>query len=673
MPAITGTTIMILTNVGLQLFNSMRGNRTNEAMRQKQQEFQRASQERNHERMMQLLRESQALQEEWEKEMHDTRVNNINEDFDQLISRVFQQQALQHWPLFVLPMVMKNQSLGSYRAKSDENIALHVILTPSNSQSFNNSVFPQIEQGVEAFCNRHWNTHSNHPILFYGGAWKSRTAPSENDISQLKADLPHLPVLLISPYFTDNDDKLVFNINMWGVGQTQEAVIVPTDKEFSYYNIYAKEMNYGEELASTTIEEFIPYLQCLIGYLADVYFWSAHSEAPILPSLLTIGAINTDGMKYLLSSNESRYSDLMINATNNDTDAYIDFDNLYSLYIGNIPIWNEKIRNEKLEELFMSCANYFFKKDFLTLEDVADFATYTKTDAESISIFPFLRTIYSSHHGSENEYLKHPAIKNILNVFTEVTQEDYEVFDIPNFEIKHISTFAECKKIGAIAPDNFNFIVWNNNIIIGTFDTKENTPCIYLKNHNARFFIFRNKKDSYECNWNGKIYNYNLTTKKLIEMKKTNFETQFGRGFERIGRGVGKILDGITSVDMMPQDSVWDDDPHEQVQDDGMQKLLSHFIANAGKSVPAERVDNMSLQVVLDWVDENITPFAEKVYIVRGYSEEYKKYVFCVFFGSNDKIFIKEDSPKVCFITSQYNEEMKQTFKENNICIIPLK
>lgn len=156
-------------------------------------------------------------------------------------------------------------------------------------------------------------------------------------------------------------------------------------------------------------------------------------------------------------------------------------------------------------------------------------------------------------------------------------------------------------------------------------------------------------------------------------MKKTNFETQFGRGFERIGRGVGKILDGITSVDMMPQDSVWDDDPHEQVQDDGMQKLLSHFIANAGKSVPAERVDNMSLQVVLDWVDENITPFAEKVYIVRGYSEEYKKYVFCVFFGSNDKIFIKEDSPKVCFITSQYNEEMKQTFKENNICIIPLK
>lgn len=352
MPAITGTTIMILTNVGLQLFNSMRGNRTNEAMRQKQQEFQRASQERNHERMMQLLRESQALQEEWEKEMHDTRVNHINEDFDQLISRVFQQQALQHWPLSVLPMVMKNQSLGSYRAKSDENIALHVILTPSNSQSFNNSVFPQIEQGVEAFCNRHWNTHSNHPILFYGGAWKSRTAPSQNEISQLKADLPHLPVLLITPYFSDNDDKLVFNIYIWGVGQEQDAVIVPTEKEFSYYNIYAKEMNYGEELTSTTIEEFIPYLQCLIGYLADVYFWSAHAVAPILPSLLMMGAINTDGMKYLFAHSENNYS-LLLNEAEQEKKSKKSFNDsdLLNLLFAISPLLEQKEQALKLRDI----------------------------------------------------------------------------------------------------------------------------------------------------------------------------------------------------------------------------------------------------------------------------------------------------------------------------------
>ncbi len=427
MPAITGTTIMILTNVGLQLFNSMRGNKTNEAMRQKQQEFQRASQERNHERMMQLLWEGQALQEEWEKEMHDTRVSNINEDFDQLISRVFQQQALQHWPLSVLPMVMKNQSLGSYRAKSDENIALHVILTPSNSQSFNRSVFPQIEQGVEAFCNRHWNTHSNHPILFYGGAWKSRTAPTGNDISQLKADLPHLPVLLITPYFTDNDDKLVFNINMWGVGQEQDAVIVPTETEFSYYNIYAKEMNYGEELASTTIEEFIPYLQCLIGYLADVYFWSAHAVAPILPSLLTMGAINTDGMKYLLSSNQERYENLLETTEEQVKNYPVRINHLLALYEGQKPFIKPAEQYSAINNILLAYCNGSSKKYKSGDEAICKFP-WTKQDE------PFLKSLsrcYENKNRHLIQIIKELEKADNINVYCEVIEEsDVYIVDI---------------------------------------------------------------------------------------------------------------------------------------------------------------------------------------------------------------------------------------------------
>lgn len=463
MPAITGTTIMILTNVGLQLFNSMRGNRTNEAMRQKQQEFQRASQERNHERMMQLLREGQAMQEEWEKEMHDTRVSNINEDFDQLISRVFQQQALQHWPLSVLPMVMKNQSLGSYRAKSDENIALHVILTPSNSQSFNSSVFPQIEQGVEAFCNRHWNSHSNHPILFYGGAWKSRTAPSQNEISQLKADLPHLPVLLITPYFSDNDDKLVFNINMWGVGQEQDAVIVPTEKEFSYYNIYAKEMNYGEELASTTIEEFIPYLQCLIGYLADVYFWSAHAVAPILPSLLTMGAINTDGMKYLLKTNEERYMQLMDNTEELVNQLSVSPNQLISLYEGTNVFYDQNTKLKKLGEI---------QKDVPIINEIYDI-----TQDGIIKQKPVKVTIISPHDFDENLYrvqtIQQYNIIDTLEEFRSFIQKNKQLIpvsepaiyiDIYKYAIFKFHIYSPDSKQIIIIPSGFDYCIKCNKL-----------------------------------------------------------------------------------------------------------------------------------------------------------------------------------------------------------------
>lgn len=289
MPALT--TIMVLSNVGLQLFNNWRSTNTNQALQKKQQEFQQASLERNHERMMQLLCEGQALQEQIEIENHETRIRNIGEDFDALIKRVFEQHALQKWPLTVLPMVMKNQSLGSYSANNGENVALHVILTPSNCDKFNASVFPQIENGVEIFCNQHWNTLSSHPILFYGEAWKSGVAPTDNEIAQLQADLPRLPILVVTPYFRPDNGKLVFKIHMWGVGNKQDLMIEPTKEEFSLYDKYVSNNTYDNDTIQTTIKEFVPYLQCMIGYLADVYFWSAHNIVPILPSVFAVGGL----------------------------------------------------------------------------------------------------------------------------------------------------------------------------------------------------------------------------------------------------------------------------------------------------------------------------------------------------------------------------------------------
>ncbi len=402
MPPIT--TIMVLTNVGLQLFNSLRSANTSEEMRKKQQEFQAAAQKKNHERMMQLLREGQALQEEMETQMHKDRIKNINEDFDNLIKRVFHSAALGEWPLRVLPMVMKNQSLGSYRANGNENIALHVIFTPSNCSNFNTAVFPQIEQGLEVFMNRHWTALSSHPILFYGGAWKSGVAPTHNEIAQLKADLPHLPVLMITPYFQPNNGKLVFNIHMWGMGGAQDLVIQPTEKEFSYYNVYGPDLNYGEDLASTTIEEFVPYLQCLIGYLADVYFWSAHSVAPILPSLLTMGAVNTDGMKYLLSSNQERYDELLTRVLNTIKQYPLSCEKLLALYEGDIAFGNKETQKRKLNDIVL---DYFNAKTGSAVSDIQsiEFDAINKTKYD-ISFLQAIASIYESYFDEEKELLK---------------------------------------------------------------------------------------------------------------------------------------------------------------------------------------------------------------------------------------------------------------------------
>lgn len=367
------TTIMILTNVGLQIFNSWRNTNTNDEMRRKQQAFQEAAQERNHEKMMQLLREGQAIQEQTEEDMHNLRMQNIENDFDNLIKRIFQQQALHQWPLRVLPMVMKNQSLGSIK-RSNENIALHVILTPSNSDNFNNVIFPKIELELENFLNQYWNTNSTHPIIFYSGAWKSNIAPTQNDIEQLHTDLSHLPVLVLTPKFQPNGENLVFTINMWGVETSNNNInkitIQPTEQELTYYKIYAPDTKYGDKLTEITIKEFVPYLQSMIGYLADVYFWSLHNRAPILPSLLSIGAIDITGLNYLVINNRKHYEELFLKCEKElQQNPYL-YEHLMTLYEGIDNLWSIEDRGEVIERLVLDYVNSRMKTEHIKLEQI---------------------------------------------------------------------------------------------------------------------------------------------------------------------------------------------------------------------------------------------------------------------------------------------------------------
>ncbi len=148
-------------------------------------------------------------------------------------------------------------------------------------------------------------------------------------------------------------------------------------------------------------------------------------------------------------------------------------------------------------------------------------------------------------------------------------------------------------------------------------------------------------------------------------MENQNYEQRLGNDFEKIGKSAGKLLDLFSKKigDLMNANPLSPD------KADFMQQLVSYFINTADK----ENIEDMKIQNVLDWVDANYdkSANADKVYIVKGVTSN-KKIVFCVFFGHGNEISIKEDQPKKCFVTSVLNDEMKQTFKDNNICEIPL-
>lgn len=349
-----GAITMILANVGLQIYNNWCGSRQNAALQQKREEFERAAKERNTEHMWQIMREGQELTLQLEKEKHADRLNELKDEVDHLLEKLTYETTISNWPLKVLPIVMKNQAFGNLLANQEENVAMHVIFTRSNYDKFNKLVYPVVEKQLEQYCDKHWSTMTDHPILFYSGAWKPMVNPTDVQVNAMREELKNLPTLLITPFFRPNDGKLVFQLHMWGVGaNSTDKFDVPEIEPTEFQRSFNNQDDYDNEegLLDEIVEDLVPYLECMIGYMADTYFWSSAGLAPHLPLLLTSGAINTDGMKYLVESANTYYIRLLNEGYNKNV-VYNDTQ-LLELSKVIAPLNNNDKNNETLKKIFL--------------------------------------------------------------------------------------------------------------------------------------------------------------------------------------------------------------------------------------------------------------------------------------------------------------------------------
>lgn len=676
-----GTITMILANVGLSIFNNWAGSRQNKQIAEKREEFERAAREGQRERMLQLMREGQQLTLELEEQKHKERLSELNDQFDNLIKELAYSAAIEHWPLKTLPIVMKNQALGNLLANQEEKVALHCILTSSNCREFNDYVLPKVESALEAYCNVHWSTLTGSPVLFYSGAWKSNDVPTGTQVDSMRAALSNLPTLLITPFFRPQDHKLVFQAHIWGVGyNNSDQFTIPVIEPTEFQRDYTDELGWLAEdgLIEEAVEDLVPYLQCLIGYIADTYFWSAFGSVPQLPRMLTDGTINTDGMKYLVDDTRMYYKELLTSYIESD-DGFSKSRVLNMLDGSESLLENSDAARSLLEKTFLTLCYRASGYRFETLEDLCVYLGSLNNEKNDFFEIIILKQLYIIKKIAQRKNIKSKRIETLYKSLNCVSKEQFEIVDSSSFDIKQFYCLAQERMYYAANPTYFVFIVWNRDVVIGTFCSEDYKPCVFYKSHTVRYFIVTHVHDidkvvnQNKNKWNRQYYFINLLNKKLSQMKDENFEKQFGHSFERIGKGLGKIFDGFTNrVKASPADNLWGENV-APAQKNLSEQIVSYFIANAGKTIPAERVEEMSMQTVLNWVDENVTPFADKVYLVKGINQEYKKHVFCVFFSAGDKVLINDENPRICFITSQYNEEMRQTFNGNNICEIPLK
>lgn len=377
---------MMVASIGMQFFNNYANSKKNEEIQEKQREFQRAAAEHDFERMRKLQTESAKLALELEAEVHKERVEDINSNYDTLLDNFAHSFAIQNWPLNVLPFVMKGESFGTL-FNGTKSIYLHCILTPSNCDWFNKNFYDDIDLRLEAEMNNNWNAQSTHPVVYYGGAWNRRSMVKGisvpnivdlDDIELLRVKLKDVPVVVITPYF---DPWLHFKVKLWGMGKDSDApyrIDIPHGNDIDYsqrifsYDYHKDQTELTEDFENTTIEEFVPYLECLIGFIADKYFWSMYHIVPLTPTYIASKEtlrFPSDIRKLYLSEVESKEE--------SRTDTLYDIERRLE-YIESLSVFLDRKKCQALEIELLLYANSLIGLSDNQISTLSEFKEYIK-------------------------------------------------------------------------------------------------------------------------------------------------------------------------------------------------------------------------------------------------------------------------------------------------------
>lgn len=649
---------MMVASIGMQFFNNYANSKKNEEIQEKQREFQRAAAEHDFERMRKLQTESAKLALELESEVHKERVEDINSNYDALLDNFAHSFAIQNWPLNVLPFVMKGESFGTL-FNGTKSINLHCILTPSNCDWFNKNFYDDIDLRLEAEMNNNWNAQSTHPIVYYGGAWNRRSMVKGisvpnivdlDDIELLRVKLKDVPVVVITPYF---DPWLHFKVKLWGMGKDSDApyrIDFPHGDEVEFsqrifsYNYNKDEVDITEDFENTTVEEFVPYLECLIGFIADKYFWSMYKIPPILQKMNVVQAF-----KRITSENNVKNFISYTNDARFEIDKSIRY--LYAIQ-NTIP---QKVYDELNDYQIVAIG----KNKNINIHDI-----------EILSEFASLTN-------KRNEY------SSIIDSFSKRFFEELEVIENVDMSYETICGLIEQLKNDALYPQYFIFCKWNDDAIIGAFYTDTLEECIYERSNTITYFAFLKKEiNNISCDRKGEAF-YSLDLKDNYNLNLFNMKTDKKRLSlrERVACKLeenAKRLRGYcerTSQARTNSDPWGEDSPKKNM--DELESILAYFVSGVDNGdIAFKKMGNsMSISCILNWldtIDDDSVNGNNQVYVIRGIYAEKNKVLYCVFLAQNDQFLLKNTS-KYCFICDSEPDEMKQLFNGKSIYVIPFE
>jgi len=380
-------TIGILATIGAQFatgaLNHKQSSKQMKKLQALQQEYEEALQQDGFKRAWDKHNQLCALQKEMEKELHQRRIDNIEQSFNRSLDITAYSQALKNWPLRVLPFVMKDESLLSAGTiESNNKIALHCLLTRGNDDNFNKAIFRELEVRLSQHFNLFWGASSSHPILFYSGAWKEMHDASAV-VDNLYNQLEQLPTIVISPWIDENNE-FYFKVSVWGIPNVnmKNSGYKPEGITFRFKQKLAE---YTKEEIQQILNELNPAITAFIGYIADQYYWRYNNTAPLLPKLIESEMVALPAN--ISADFKQQYIDLLENYIS-DADSMILHPELSLGLCKSID--NEIRKKEYLQKVFITyCQRY--SKDVSLMAEALQLECFTKID------LPFLKEFIGTY------------------------------------------------------------------------------------------------------------------------------------------------------------------------------------------------------------------------------------------------------------------------------------
>ena len=254
------------------------------------------------------------------------------------------------------------------------------IFTPSNYAKFNQLFYDDIDQGLEERINTNWSINSDHPVIYYGGCWKERGPygiPKDidlPDIDRLEQEIGKLPTLVITPYF---DPCLHFRIRHWGMGERTFSKLIPPADLFSYSYVkdqFPDPKKVDEEafkkFCDTTVEEIVPFLESLIGFVADRYFWSFYDVPPVLLDIVKNSNLLEAQMKdQYIDFYKEEYNKGYKEALNEISKGSRKHKKIYGYYSQITPFYDEGEADSNLVKLLDSYDGVILREDIPVVEE----------------------------------------------------------------------------------------------------------------------------------------------------------------------------------------------------------------------------------------------------------------------------------------------------------------